>query len=636
MGGIVDELSSFARPAQGLAVRRVAPAALAADVLALHEGLAAQREIDLRLETGATGEVVADPRKLTQVLVNLIQNALDAVPARGRVVLRVAPRESGGVTFTIDDDGPGLAPEMRERLFVPGATTKAAGNGLGLRIARAIAQQHGGTLTIGDAPGGGCRAMFDLPTTPPGDAPPMTPTAPPAPPGRVLVVDDDAGVRYTLCAILEAGGHTVESAPDGATALRRLQAGGLDLVLTDLRMPGLDGFGLLEALAELPGAPRAIVVTAHGSERVAVEAMKRGALDYFAKPFDADEIMRVVGRALETVTLARDNARLRAARLLARTMVFDSPAMERVAERVERAAGRDVTVLITGESGTGKELVARALVRGSSRAERPYLRFNCAALPRELAEAELFGHSRGAFTGAQRARAGLFREAAGGTVLLDEIGELDPSVQGALLRVLQEREVRPVGEDRAVPIDVRILAATNRNLAIEVEQGRFRQDLFYRLNVVTLHVPPLRERPRGHRPARRALRPPFRGTLRHRSGAARPAGRRPPAAGSFPGQRARTRTRRRASRGPRPGPVHRRRPVRRCRRPTTGRRAPVRRRPEDPRRPLRTRPAGFGPRRDGRQSVRGRPPSGPQPRDPPRQAAAARVALNRAVVGAFG
>lgn len=172
MGGIVDELSSFARPAQGLAVRRVAPAALAADVLALHEGLAAQREIDLRLETGATGEVVADPRKLTQVLVNLIQNALDAVPARGRVVLRVAPRESGGVTFTIDDDGPGLAPEMRERLFVPGATTKAAGNGLGLRIARAIAQQHGGTLTIGDAPGGGCRAMFDLPTTPPGDAPP--------------------------------------------------------------------------------------------------------------------------------------------------------------------------------------------------------------------------------------------------------------------------------------------------------------------------------------------------------------------------------------------------------------------------------------------------------------------------------
>lgn len=169
MGGIVEELSSFARPARGLAVRRVDPTALAADVLALHEGLAAQRAIELRLETSATAGVAADPRKLTQVLVNLIQNALDAAPARGRVVLRVVPREDGGVTFTVDDDGPGLAPEMRDRLFVPGATTKAAGNGLGLRIARAIAQQHGGSLTIGEAPGGGCRAVFQLPATPPGE-----------------------------------------------------------------------------------------------------------------------------------------------------------------------------------------------------------------------------------------------------------------------------------------------------------------------------------------------------------------------------------------------------------------------------------------------------------------------------------
>jgi two-component system response regulator HydG len=223
--------------------------------------------------------------------------------------------------------------------------------------------------------------------------------------------------------------------------------------------------------------------------------MKRGALDYFAKPFDADEIVRVLRRALETVRLTRENDTLRAERLLSRTMVFESAGMRRVAERVERAAGRDVTVLITGESGTGKELVARALVKGSPRAARPYLRFNCAALPRELAEAELFGHSRGAFTGAAKSRAGLFREAEGGTVLLDEIGELDPTVQASLLRVLQEREVQPVGEDRAVPIDVRILAATNLNLAEAVEQGRFRHDLFYRLNVVTVHVPPLRDRP---------------------------------------------------------------------------------------------------------------------------------------------
>jgi two-component system response regulator HydG len=312
---------------------------------------------------------------------------------------------------------------------------------------------------------------------------------------RILVIDDEPAVRYTLRAILEDAGFAVDEAADGLAGLARLRGGGVDLVLTDLHMPGLDGLALLDALPGLPGAPRAIVVTAHGSERVAVDAMKRGALDYFAKPFDADEIVRVLRRALETVRLTRENDTLRAERLLSRTMVFESPGMRRVAERVERAAGRDVTVLITGESGTGKELVARALVKGSPRADRPYLRFNCAALPRELAEAELFGHSRGAFTGAARPRAGLFREAEGGTVLLDEIGELDPAVQAALLRVLQEREVQPVGEDRAVPIDVRIVAATNLDLAEAVEQGRFRHDLFYRLNVVTIHVPPLRDRP---------------------------------------------------------------------------------------------------------------------------------------------
>ena len=311
----------------------------------------------------------------------------------------------------------------------------------------------------------------------------------------VLLVDDEPAVRYTLRAILEDEGLEVEEAPDGAAGLARLRGGGIDLLLTDLNMPGLDGLALLDALKTLPVAPRAIVITAHGSERVAVEAMKRGALDYFAKPFDTDEIVRVVRRALETLRLSTENTALRAQLLLARTMVFESNAMRRVAERVERAAGRDVTVLLTGESGTGKELVARALVKGSARAERPYLRFNCAALPRDLAEAELFGHTRGAFTGAQKARPGLFREAEGGTVLLDEIAELDITVQGALLRVLQEREVQPVGEDRAVPIDVRIVAATHRNLTEEVERGRFRHDLFYRLNVVTIHVPPLRERP---------------------------------------------------------------------------------------------------------------------------------------------
>jgi two-component system response regulator HydG len=287
----------------------------------------------------------------------------------------------------------------------------------------------------------------------------------------------------------------VREAADGKAALVELDRGGIDLVLTDLTMPGMDGMALLDALARRPGAPRAILITAHGDERVAVEAMKRGALDYFPKPFDPDEVARVVVRSLHTARLEAENEQLRASLTLGRHMVFASAAMGRVATLVERIGPRPLTVLITGESGTGKELIARALVAASPRADRPYLRFNCAALSRELAEAELFGHARGAFTGADRARPGLFREAHSGTLLLDEIGELDLQSQASLLRVLQEGEVRPVGESRPVLVDVRLLAATNRDLAAEVRAGRFREDLYYRLNVVNLHVPPLRERP---------------------------------------------------------------------------------------------------------------------------------------------
>ena len=311
----------------------------------------------------------------------------------------------------------------------------------------------------------------------------------------VLVVDDEQAVRYTLRAILEEEGFAVAEAGDGEEALQRIDAEDIDLVISDLKMPNMGGMELLTRLQALPGAPRVVMITAHGSERVAVEAMQHGALDYFAKPFDADEIARVVCRALETVRLSRENEDLRAQLTLAKTMIFESEAMGLVALRVERAAPRDVTVLVTGESGTGKELVARALVKASSRADRPLVTFNCAALPRELAEAELFGHTRGAFTGADHARKGLFREADRGTLLLDEICEMDLQTQGSLLRVLQEGEVRPIGMDKPFRVDVRIITTTNRVLADEVERGRFREDLFYRLNVVAIDVPPLRDRP---------------------------------------------------------------------------------------------------------------------------------------------
>jgi len=311
----------------------------------------------------------------------------------------------------------------------------------------------------------------------------------------VLVVDDEPSVRYALRAILEDEGDIeVREAADGQQALEHIRSETVQLVITDMKMPKLDGLELLDALREIADAPHAIMITAHGTERAAVDAMKRGALDYFAKPFDPDEVMRVVRRSLRASRLERDNERLGAELVLGRTSVFRSEAMRRVGALVQRIAARDITVLISGESGTGKELVARAIVEASPRADKPYVRFNCAALPRELAEAELFGHSRGAFTGARDARRGLFREADGGTLLLDEIGELDPQVQSTLLRVLQEREVRPIGEDRAVPVDTRILAATNRDLEADVAAGRFRRDLLYRLNVVNIHLPPLRER----------------------------------------------------------------------------------------------------------------------------------------------
>jgi two-component system, NtrC family, response regulator HydG len=314
-------------------------------------------------------------------------------------------------------------------------------------------------------------------------------------PVRVLVVDDDPGVRYTLREILSSEGLVVDEASDGAEALARYDAQPAPLVVTDLRMPRVDGMELLQRLSERSPIPRVVMITAHGSERQAVEAMKAGAYDYFRKPFENDELLAVVRRAVDAVRLAHENERLAGELALARSMVFASEPMRRLAVLVARVAPRDVTVLVTGESGTGKERVAEAIVAASRRAERPFVRFNCAALTPELAEAELFGHARGAFTGAARARPGLFGEADGGTLLLDEVGELAAPAQAKLLRVLQAGEVRAVGEERTRTVDVRVLAATHRDLSEEVRAGRFREDLFYRLNVVQLRIPPLRERP---------------------------------------------------------------------------------------------------------------------------------------------
>ena len=314
-------------------------------------------------------------------------------------------------------------------------------------------------------------------------------------PFRTLVVDDDDTVRYTVRGFLEHAKLEVDEAVDGVDALEKIESKGYDLVVTDIQMPRMDGLELLKKVRQRAAPPKVIVITAHGSERHAVEAIKAGAFDYFKKPFESDAMMAVVARATESVRLNAEVERLSGELTLSRSLIFTSPAMSKLAVLVQRIATRDVTVLLTGESGTGKERVADALVAASGRANRPFLRFNCAALTAELAEAELFGHARGAFTGAIKSRTGLFREADGGTILLDEIGELPASIQAKLLRVLQEGEVRPVGEDQPVKVDVRIIAATHRDLQLMAAEGRFREDLFYRLKVVHLRVPALRERP---------------------------------------------------------------------------------------------------------------------------------------------
>jgi two-component system, NtrC family, response regulator AtoC len=309
----------------------------------------------------------------------------------------------------------------------------------------------------------------------------------------VLVVDDDGAIRYTLEAVLSDAGFLVRTAVSAVDALALLELHAMQVVLTDYAMPGMDGMQLLEALRTLdPGLP-AIMLTAHGSERVAVAAMKAGAFDYLPKPFDPDEVVLTVKRAAEVRALRLENARLRSEAALGRPIVAVSSALRRALDMVIRVAPKDVTVLIAGESGSGKEVLATTLHTHSRRSSKPLVRFNAAAIPLELAESELFGHVRGAFTGAHENKKGYFQLAHGGTLFIDEIGDLPLSLQAKVLRVMQSGEVQIVGGKVEI-VDVRVIAATHRNLQAEVRAGKFREDLYYRLNVVPIRVPPLRER----------------------------------------------------------------------------------------------------------------------------------------------
>jgi two-component system NtrC family response regulator len=316
----------------------------------------------------------------------------------------------------------------------------------------------------------------------------------------VLLIDDDASLREVVGFVLREAGHEVRTAADGTEGLRLFAAEPPDLVLTDIRMPGADGMEVLRRVRETgrPPAPPVIVLTAYGTVEQAVAAMRAGAFTYLLKPFERDELRLTVEQALRTRALETDNRNLR--RLLrerasSSPLVHVSPPMAELEDRIRRVAPADVAVLVSGESGTGKELVARALHDLSARWDRPFVTVDCGALPAELMESELFGHARGAFTGAAAAAAGRIRGADGGTLFLDEIGELPLPLQPKLLRTLETRTVQPVGDARPVPVDFRLVAATNRDLPAEVAAGRFREDLYYRLDVVRLLVPPRRERP---------------------------------------------------------------------------------------------------------------------------------------------
>jgi DNA-binding NtrC family response regulator len=317
-------------------------------------------------------------------------------------------------------------------------------------------------------------------------------------PASILVVEDDAAMRDLLVEELADAGFEVKAAPAASNGLELARSDRFDLIITDLRMPEMDGFDLIRGVMALPEPPHVVMVTAFGSIETAIRAVKLGAYDYITKPFEIEELLLIAGKALAERALRTKVARLQREveeRFGLGNIIAKSQSMRDVVAMVQRIAASTASVLVTGESGTGKELVARAIHYNSTRAAGPFVGVNLAAVPEGLIESELFGHKKGAFTDARSDRPGLFVEADNGTIFLDEIGELALPLQAKLLRVLQEHEVRPLGATRNTSVDVRVIAATNRNLETMLTDGSFREDLYYRLNVIQLDLPPLRSRP---------------------------------------------------------------------------------------------------------------------------------------------
>jgi len=313
----------------------------------------------------------------------------------------------------------------------------------------------------------------------------------------VLIVDDDDAHRTMLVTLLDGWGYRTAEADDGSSAIDRVKEQAFDLVLMDNRMLKVSGLEALGKIKAINSAIPVIIMTAFSTIELAVEAIRKGAYDYLTKPLDFDKLKLIIPRAMEHVQLREENRQLRervSEQFDNRNMIGNSPVMNRLQETISQVAPTDATVLISGESGTGKELVASAIHYNSDRRDKPFIKINCAAITETLLESELFGHEKGAFTGADRKKDGRFLQADGGTIFLDEIGEMPLAMQAKLLRVLQEKELTRVGGEKVITVDVRVITATNRDLLEQVQQGAFREDLFYRLNVVALEVPSLKER----------------------------------------------------------------------------------------------------------------------------------------------
>ena len=314
--------------------------------------------------------------------------------------------------------------------------------------------------------------------------------------GRILIVDDEAGIRFSLRGILEDEGHEVLEADSGEAALKSLEQAAPDLAFLDIWLPGMDGISVLERLKEARPDLPAIMISGHGSIETAVAAIKKGAFDFIEKPLSLEKVVLATNKALELSQLKRENLALRESLSQDHPvrLTGSSPAIQALSETIAQVAPTTAWVLITGENGTGKEIVARSIHVQSKRAHRPLVAVNCAAIPEELIEAELFGHEKGAFTGAERGKPGKFELADGGTLFLDEIGDMSLKTQAKILRILQEQSFERVGGGKTITVDVRVIAATNKNLQDQIAAGAFREDLYYRLKVFPLHVPPLRER----------------------------------------------------------------------------------------------------------------------------------------------